>query len=98
MRELRMQVSLYLHAGGEWPFAETDTHWIALGTDQDLTEAFKIALRNVLAFLERKAALTRLAAQGTVLAGAFSPGREGREHCHPDVLRQLRRRSLAALE
>ena len=41
--------------------------------------------------------LARLAADGTVLSGSFSPGRSGREHCHPEVLRQLRRRSLAAL-
>ena len=51
-----------------------------------------------------EAALTRLAARGDVLAGEFrrSPRPRGgdpigREWCHPDVLRILRRRSLAAL-
>ena len=42
-------------------------------------------------------ALRRLAARGDVVAGAFRHGVEEREHCHPDVLRTLRRRSLAAL-
>ena len=69
MRELRIQVSLYPQAGWEWPFAETDTHWIALGMDQDLNEAFKIALRNVLDFLERKAGMTRLDAYGIASMG-----------------------------
>jgi ATP-dependent helicase Lhr and Lhr-like helicase len=42
-------------------------------------------------------ALTRLAARGDVLAGEFRKATQGREYCHPDVLRLLRRRSLAAL-
>jgi acetamidase/formamidase len=64
MREVRVQVVLHKQAGWEWPFAETDTHWYALGMHQDLNEAFKIALRNTLDFLERKAGLTRLDAYG----------------------------------
>src|SRR5205809_1082682 len=36
-------------------------------------------------------------ARGDVIAGEFRPAAHGREHCHPDVLRMLRRRSLAAL-
>jgi acetamidase/formamidase len=64
MREVRVQVILHKQAGWEWPFAETDTHWYALGMHQDLNEAFKIALRNTLDFLERKAGLTRLDAYG----------------------------------
>jgi acetamidase/formamidase len=60
MREVRIQVILHKQSGWEWPFAETDTHWFALGMHQDLNEAFKIALRNTLDFLERKAGLTRL--------------------------------------
>ena len=43
------------------------------------------------------AALSRLAAKGDVLAGEFRKAADGREYCHPDVLRILRRRSLAAL-
>ena len=42
-------------------------------------------------------ALGELVARGEVLAGEFRPAAHGREHCHPDVLRMLRRRSLAAL-
>jgi acetamidase/formamidase len=60
MREVRVQVSLHKQVGWQWPFAETDTHWYALGMDRDLGEAFKIALRNTLDCLERRAGLTRL--------------------------------------
>jgi ATP-dependent Lhr-like helicase len=42
-------------------------------------------------------ALTRLAVRNEVLAGEFRRAAEGREYCHPEVLRILRRRSLAAL-
>ncbi|HXA28909.1 MAG TPA: DEAD/DEAH box helicase [Candidatus Angelobacter sp.] len=42
-------------------------------------------------------ALSRLAAASAVLEGEFRPGGSGREWCHPEVLRTLRRRSLAAL-
>jgi ATP-dependent Lhr-like helicase len=42
-------------------------------------------------------ALAVLVSRGDVLAGEFRPGYAGREYCHPDVLRSLRRRSLAAL-
>ncbi len=42
-------------------------------------------------------ALTRLAGRGEVLAGEFRKATDGREYCHPEVLRILRRRSLAAL-
>jgi ATP-dependent Lhr-like helicase len=41
--------------------------------------------------------LRRLAARGDVVAGAFRHGVSDREYCHPEVLRTLRRRSLAAL-
>ena len=41
--------------------------------------------------------LRRLAGQGDIVAGEFRPGQAGREYCHPDVLRSLRRKSLAAL-
>ncbi|TMB46810.1 MAG: DEAD/DEAH box helicase [Chloroflexi bacterium] len=44
-----------------------------------------------------EAALRRLAARGDVVAGEFRRAAEGREYCHPEVLRMLRRRSLAAL-
>jgi acetamidase/formamidase len=60
MREMRVQVHLHEQAGWEWPFAESDSHWIALGLHRDLDEAFRIALRNVIDFLHRRAGLTRL--------------------------------------
>jgi ATP-dependent Lhr-like helicase len=41
--------------------------------------------------------LRRLAATGRVAAGEFSPGGTGAEWCDAEVLRMLRRRSLAAL-
>jgi len=44
-----------------------------------------------------ESALTRLAARGEVVAGEFRKATQGREYCHPEVLRVLRRRSLAAL-
>jgi ATP-dependent Lhr-like helicase len=44
-----------------------------------------------------ESALARLAARGDVVAGEFRRAQEGREYCHPEVLRLLRRRSLAAL-
>src|SRR3989441_9534551 len=44
-----------------------------------------------------ESALARLAARGDVVAGEFRKAAEGREYCHPEVLRILRRRSLAAL-
>jgi ATP-dependent Lhr-like helicase len=42
-------------------------------------------------------ALERLLEAGTVLRGEFRPGGVEREWCDPEVLRQLRRRSLARL-
>ena len=42
-------------------------------------------------------ALLRMMANGTLLRGEFRPGGVEREWCDPEVLRQLRRRSLARL-
>jgi len=42
-------------------------------------------------------ALEKLAGQGRVLEGEFRPGKRGREWCDPDVLRLIKRRSLAKL-
>jgi ATP-dependent Lhr-like helicase len=41
--------------------------------------------------------LTVLTARGRLVEGAFRPGRRGREWCDAEVLRALRRRSLAAI-
>jgi acetamidase/formamidase len=64
MREVRVQVHRHEQAGWQWPFAETETHWIAIGTHRDLNEAFRIALRNTIDFLARRASLTRHDAYG----------------------------------
>ncbi len=44
-----------------------------------------------------RAALDALVGAGTLVRGEFRPGGSDREWCDPEVLRQLRRRSLAAL-
>jgi acetamidase/formamidase len=69
MQEVRIQVILHPQAGWEWPFAETDSHWLAICLNTDLNEAFKTALRNTLDFLERKVGLTRLDAYSLASIG-----------------------------
>jgi len=59
MREARVQVILHQQVDWSWPFAETSTHWIALGSDANLHEALRIALRQTIAFLQRRAQLSR---------------------------------------
>ena len=44
-----------------------------------------------------QAALTLLVREGLLLEGAFRPGESGVEYCDPEVLRRLRRRTLAKL-
>jgi ATP-dependent Lhr-like helicase len=55
------------------------------------------AARWQLSVREVEQALRRLAGRGDIVAGEFRPGHAGREYCHPEVLRSLRRKSLAAL-
>ncbi len=57
----------------------------------DVSERWKLAIPAV------EGALAQLVARGDVIGGEFRPAVKGREHCHPEVLRMLRRRSLAAL-
>ncbi|GAC1582028.1 MAG: hypothetical protein NVS3B7_17330 [Candidatus Elarobacter sp.] len=59
MKEVRMQVVLHKNAGWAWPFAETSTHWIAMGLDPSVNDALRIALRNTIDFLSKKAGLSR---------------------------------------
>ena len=42
-------------------------------------------------------ALAELAAEGALIEGAFRPGGSGREWIEPEVLRRVRRRTLAHL-
>jgi len=42
-----------------WPRGETPTHWIAMGTDPDLTQALRIAVRQAIDFLVTEKHLSR---------------------------------------
>jgi ATP-dependent Lhr-like helicase len=55
------------------------------------------AIRWALPAARVEEALERLLEADTILRGEFRPGGTAREWCDPDVLRQLRRRSLARL-
>ncbi|HUR51308.1 MAG TPA: ATP-dependent helicase [Mycobacteriales bacterium] len=59
--------------------------------------ASDVATRFGLGVAVVEGALARLAATGRVVHGAFRPGGSGLEHCDAEVLRALRRRSLALL-
>jgi ATP-dependent Lhr-like helicase len=59
--------------------------------------AVDFASRYGLSVLAVEALLLRLTSEGRILEGEFKPGGVGREWTDPDVLRMLRRRSLAKL-
>jgi ATP-dependent Lhr-like helicase len=59
--------------------------------------AVEVAARLGLGVAVVDAALARLSATGRVVHGAFRPGGSGTEWCDAEVLRSLRRRSLARL-
>ena len=69
MREVRVRVVLHKQAGWAWPFAETADHWIAMGIDADLNAAFRIATRNTIEFLHRRAGLSPLDAYSLASIG-----------------------------
>jgi len=69
MREVRVRVVLHKQAGWAWPFAETSDHWIAMGIDADLNAAFRIATRNTIEFLHRRAGLSPLDAYSLASIG-----------------------------
>jgi acetamidase/formamidase len=46
----------------DWPLGETSTHWITMGTDPDLTAATRIAVREMVKFLQRRTGLTAMEA------------------------------------
>lgn len=60
MQEVRIRVLLHKNVGWRWPIAETASHWIPMGLDKDLGNAFRIALENAIDFLVKKAGLTPL--------------------------------------
>ena len=47
-----------------WPRAETPTHYITMGTDEDLVTATQIALREMIGFIMEKTGLSRADAYG----------------------------------
>ena len=49
--EIRIQPIVHKGVKLEWPRAETKTHWITIGFDEDLNEAMKIATREAVEFL-----------------------------------------------
>ncbi len=50
-KEIEIQPIVHKDMKIEWPRAETATHWITMGFDEDLTEAMKIATREAVSFL-----------------------------------------------
>lgn len=70
MQEVRIRVILHKQVGWQWPFAETETHWIALASDPDLGVAFRTALINAIDFLNVRAGLTRLDAYSLLSVAA----------------------------
>src|SRR5882724_6854538 len=50
-REIVLQPIVHKGMKTEWPRAETATHWIMMGFDEDLNEAMKIATREAVNFL-----------------------------------------------
>ena len=50
-REIEIQPIVRKDLHIEWPRAETSTHWIFMGFDEDLNEAMKIAVRGTVNFL-----------------------------------------------
>ncbi len=47
----RLRLTVRKDMSLEWPLGETDTHWITMGADEDLTEATRIAIDQTIAFL-----------------------------------------------
>ena len=60
MNEVRIRVLLHKQVGWQWPIAETATHWMPMGMDKDLGNAFRIALENAIDFLVKRVRLTPL--------------------------------------
>jgi len=50
-KEMNVTVEVIKDMKLEWPRAETKTHWITMGFDEDLNEAMKIATRESVEFL-----------------------------------------------
>jgi ATP-dependent helicase Lhr and Lhr-like helicase len=57
----------------------------------------RVADRYAIVPAQAEALLQRMAADGRLLHGEFTPGASGTEWCEPDVLRQIKRRTIAML-
>lgn len=55
----RVQVIVRKDMKLEWPRGETPTHWITMGTDTSLTVATKIAIREMVKFLQETQGITQ---------------------------------------
>ena len=55
----RLRLTVRKDMSLEWPVGETDTHWITMGSDEDLTEATRIAINQTIAFLGDRFGLPR---------------------------------------
>ena len=55
----RLRLTVRKDMSLEWPVGETDTHWITMGTDEDLAEATRIAINQTIAFLGDRFGLSR---------------------------------------
>ncbi|MBN1223663.1 MAG: acetamidase/formamidase family protein [Candidatus Aminicenantes bacterium] len=58
---LKGELQFFVHKDQHlnWPRAETPTHYISMGTNENLTEAAKIALREMISFLATEKGLSR---------------------------------------
>lgn len=55
----RLRLTVRKDMSLEWPLAETPTHWITMGTDEDLAEATRIAIDQAIVFLAERLDLPR---------------------------------------
>jgi len=66
----RLQLIVRKNLSIEWPRASTPTHWIAMGTDEDLTEATRIAIDQAIALLMDLRPMSRMDAYRLVSIAA----------------------------
>jgi len=55
----RLRLTVRKDMSLEWPIAETPTHWITMGSDEDLAEATRITINNTIDFLVERFDLSR---------------------------------------
>ena len=58
---LQGEIQIVLHKGKRpsWPRAETPTHYMAIGLHEDLNQAVKLAVKNMLEFIVETKGLSR---------------------------------------